>query len=65
MSHPNPKIPDILISLATPGVLLAALAGKVAAQSVQELGLWSEELLRGDRLPTLTNPPSRSEESPP
>jgi hypothetical protein len=44
---------EMLISLATPGVLLALLGGKILTQSVQTLGLLSEDLLRGDRLPVI------------
>lgn len=45
--------PEMLISLATPGVLLALIGGKIVAQSITTLGLLSEDLLRGDRLPTI------------
>jgi hypothetical protein len=45
--------PEMLISLATPGVLLALLGGKIVGQSVQALGILSEDLLRGDRLPMI------------
>jgi hypothetical protein len=45
--------PTLLISLATPGVILAVLGGKFVAHSITELGGWSEDLLRGDRLPVI------------
>ncbi len=45
--------PTLLISLATPGVILAVLGGKFVAHSITEFGGWSEDLFRGDRLPIL------------
>jgi hypothetical protein len=56
LANHSPQIaisPEIFISLATPGVILAALAGKIAARSLESLGLLSEDLLRGDRLPVI------------
>jgi hypothetical protein len=48
--------PDVLISLATPAVLLVAVGGKVLGAVWQELGDRSQDLFRGDRLPSLDWP---------
>ncbi|MBW4471335.1 MAG: hypothetical protein KME45_13150 [Stenomitos rutilans HA7619-LM2] len=48
--------PEILLSLATAPVLVALVGSHVVAKAVQELGLFSEEIFRGDRLPVLNFP---------
>ena len=48
--------PELLLSLATAPVLLALVGGKVLTEAVRELGVFSEELFRGDRLPVLHFP---------
>jgi hypothetical protein len=48
--------PDMLISLAIPVVLLAAVGGKVLGSVWHELGDRSQDLFRGDRLPILDWP---------
>lgn len=45
---------DVLVSLLTPPVLLSILAARTLTSALQEVGLASEELFRGDRLPSLT-----------
>ncbi len=47
---------EILLQLGTGAVLLTMLGGKVAAQTLQAIGLASEEVFRGDRLPVLKLP---------
>ncbi|WP_228035492.1 hypothetical protein [Oculatella sp. LEGE 06141] len=55
---PTFKVPsEILLSLATPPVLLFLLGSKAVAELAQELGQASEEIFRGDRLPVLNLPP--------
>jgi hypothetical protein len=44
---------EILLSLATPPVLLFLLGSKAIAELLQDLGQASEEVFRGDRLPVL------------
>ncbi|WP_346294000.1 hypothetical protein [Sphaerothrix gracilis] len=46
--------PNLLVSLATAPVLLGILGGRALGEFVQQLGLASEELFRGDRLPVLS-----------
>ncbi|MBW4691324.1 MAG: hypothetical protein KME27_06105 [Lyngbya sp. HA4199-MV5] len=48
--------PDVLLSLATAPVLVALVGSHVVAKAIQELGLLSEEIFRGDRLPVLHFP---------
>lgn len=47
---------EVLLSLATGPVLVALVGGKVLVDMVCELGQFSEELFRGDRLPLLKFP---------
>ncbi|HEY9762224.1 MAG TPA: hypothetical protein V6D07_06835 [Trichocoleus sp.] len=59
-SQPSPRsiaLSDVLVSLLTPPVLLSILATRTLTNALQEVGLASEELFRGDRLPSLTIPP--------
>lgn len=54
MSLPSmPKSSDILLSIATLPVLIGLVGGRVLLHQMEDLGDWSQELLRGDRLPTL------------
>ncbi len=49
-----PEIPSpLLVSLATGPVLCALFAGKALSQALIDVGLNSEEIFRGDRLPIL------------
>lgn len=49
-----PKIPlPLLVSLATGPVLCALFAGKALSQTLIDVGVNSEEIFRGDRLPIL------------
>jgi hypothetical protein len=57
----NPKLPipsDILLSLAALPMLGGLLAGKAAAEFVSSIGIESEEVFRGSRLPVLNFPHS-------
>jgi hypothetical protein len=45
--------PEILLGLATLPVLAGLVGIHAIAQSIQELGVLSEEIFRGDRLPIL------------
>jgi hypothetical protein len=42
---------DLSLGLATPPVLLVAIAWPVVGRSIATLSRWSEDLLRGERLP--------------
>ncbi len=59
-SHPE-ALPHGLVTLVTGtltgGLLLGLLGGRAIAQELIHLGLASEELFRGERLPTLPSPP--------
>ncbi|MBW4579222.1 MAG: hypothetical protein KME42_06580 [Tildeniella nuda ZEHNDER 1965/U140] len=60
---PNTKplvAPELLLSLATAPLLVALVGGKVFTEAVRELGVLSEELFRGDRLPVLNPNNARS-----
>ncbi|NJR50811.1 MAG: hypothetical protein HC780_15830 [Leptolyngbyaceae cyanobacterium CSU_1_3] len=45
--------PEILLGMATLPVLVGLVGIQAIAQTVHELGVLSEELFRGDRLPVL------------
>jgi len=56
-SQPHESIAsEILVSLATPALLLTLLGSKSMARLMQDLGQVSEEVFRGDRLPLLPLP---------
>jgi hypothetical protein len=52
---------DVLVSVATVPMLIALVGSKVLAEVAQSLGLASEEVFRGDRLPVLHVPITSSE----
>lgn len=52
---------DVLVSMATPPILLAVIGGQLAVRSIAAAGQLSEDLLRGDRLPVLHFPQSPPE----
>ena len=55
----SPTLPvsaEFLISLATGPMLLGILSVKSLSEFVQQIGVASEEIFRGDRLPVLTMP---------
>ncbi len=54
---PKPIGPfDLLLSLATVPLVVGLVSTRMLAQFTQELGEWSEEMFRGDRLPLLNFP---------
>lgn len=61
-SHPIPStrgavLPvGLAIAVATAPLLVALVGARVLASTAQNLGHWSEELFRGDRLPTINQP---------
>lgn len=58
----SPKLPipsDILLSLAALPMLGGLLAAKAAAEFVSSIGIESEEVFRGSRLPVLNFPQSQ------
>ena len=64
--NPTSKTPswkissDIVLSLATGPVLVGLLANKAINELLSEIGLYSEEIFRGDRLPILNFPQNPS-----
>ncbi|MBE9041897.1 hypothetical protein IQ235_14030 [Oscillatoriales cyanobacterium LEGE 11467] len=50
--------PDLLLGLAVAPVLAGLWGGQILLEWMREVGQVSEEILRGDRLPTLNFPPS-------
>jgi len=44
---------DLVVSLTTIPLLLVLVGSRTLAKAVQQLGLASEEIFRGDRLPVL------------
>ena len=52
--------PSMVISIVTGPFLLGLLGAQAIAESLTQLGLASEELFRGERLPTLQNIPEAS-----
>ncbi len=56
-SNTSPIVPpELLLSAATPAVLLALVGAKLLTEAAHEIGVLSEELFRGERLPVLTFP---------
>lgn len=56
---PNPRVsPSLLVSLAATPWLVTIVAVQAAGGLLEQLGLASEEIFRGDRLPVLHLPPS-------
>jgi hypothetical protein len=47
---------EICIGLATPPIVLAAIVTPVMGRSLQQISRWSDDLLRGERLPLLPFP---------
>ncbi len=45
--------PDMVVSMMTGSLLLSLLGARAIASSLTQLGIASEELFRGERLPTL------------
>lgn len=54
---------QIMLQMGTAPLLLAVVAGKAAAQTVQAIGQASEEVFRGDRLPAIEFPVETESES--
>ncbi|MEL7357934.1 MAG: hypothetical protein AAFN40_15365 [Cyanobacteria bacterium J06560_6] len=55
-AHPKLSVPlpvPIMVSVATAPLLALLVSGRWVAQGLIEMGTSSEELFRGDRLPTL------------
>lgn len=52
---------QILLQISAGPVLLALLAGKTTAQTLQAIGEVSEEVFRGERLPVLKFPSTKFE----
>ena len=55
---PSPIIAHVGVSLATMPLLVGVMGGQAIASSLQALGVLSEEIFRGDRLPLLDLSPS-------
>lgn len=53
---------DLLISLLTPPLLVGLMGARALMDALQHMGLASEEVFRGERLPTLTMHPPTSRE---
>jgi hypothetical protein len=61
----NPPIsPALLVSLAAPPWVVAIVALQSGAKLLEQLGVASEEIFRGDRLPVLHFPVAVAERLP-
>ena len=68
-SYENPRVTtpswkissDIVLSLATCPFLVGLLGNKAINELLLEVGLYSEEIFRGDRLPMLNFPHNSSD----
>ena len=47
--------PDMVVSMMTAPLLLGLVTGRAIADGLTQLGTVSEELFRGERLPTLSS----------
>jgi hypothetical protein len=61
---PNPLRQDLIISAVTLPTLALLFAARSATLNLVKIGIWSEELLRGDRAP-LRSPVSAKSGEPP
>ncbi len=50
-------VPNMVISVVTGPFLLALLGARALSQALIQVGIASEELFRGERLPVLQTPP--------
>ena len=48
---PNPFRQDLIVSAVTLPTLVLLFAARQATLNLVQIGIWSEELLRGDRAP--------------
>ena len=55
-SHTHLVSPSLLVSLAATPCLVAIVAIQSAGELLEQLGVMSEEIFRGDRLPVLHLP---------
>ncbi|HEY9890031.1 MAG TPA: hypothetical protein V6D02_16615 [Candidatus Obscuribacterales bacterium] len=58
-----PGTPSMVISLMTGSLLVALLGTRALAEVFTQVGLASEELFRGERLPNLPHAPQRTPSS--
>ena len=56
MSKSSPTVPSVLVSLAATPWLGAIVAIQATQELLEQVGLASEEIFRGDRLPVLHFP---------
>jgi hypothetical protein len=54
---------ELAVGLVTVPALVALVGAKVLTTAAHDLGRWSEEVFRGDRLPLLNIPPSAPSDS--
>jgi len=59
-----PVGPEILLSLAVPTVLCGLACARTLGETIASLGITSEEIFRGDRLPPIPRLGSQEENSP-
>ncbi|WP_008319067.1 hypothetical protein [Leptolyngbya sp. PCC 6406] len=59
--HETHGQPDMVVSMMTGSLLLGLLGTRAIASSLTQLGIASEELFRGERLPVLTLSDSASD----
>lgn len=57
-----PGTPSVVVSLMTGSLLVALWGARALSDVLIQVGCASEELLRGERLPTLQNIPYQSDE---
>lgn len=55
---------QFVLSILAPSYLITSHWGESLAKSVIDLGIWSEEIFRGDRLPPLPFPDSAHPDHP-
>ena len=56
-SAPNRQSAEVVVGLLVPPMLLGILVTRALADGLTQLGLVSEQLFSGDRLPNLNMPP--------
>ena len=64
MKIQSPIPSELVLSILAQSYLITHRWGESLAQSAIELGRWSEEILRGDRLPPLPFPEATDPDNP-
>lgn len=57
-----PGAPSVVVSLMTGALLVTLMGARALSEALTQVGLASEELFRGERLPNLQNVPNQTDD---